>query len=94
MRIVWSPQAQSDLAGIHEFHTEAGSDFAFRAAELAVAAARLLAERPKLGPMVENSDYRKWRVPRTPYLIIYRADGERLRIARVFHAAQDWQDLL
>jgi plasmid stabilization system protein ParE len=94
VRIVWSPEAQSDLAAIYEYHAEAGSDFAFKAAELAVSAARLLAERPRLGPMVENTDYRKWRVPTTPYLLIYRSEGERLRIARVFHVAQDWQDLL
>lgn len=94
MRIVWSPQAQSDLASIYEYHAEAGSDFAFRAAERAVGAARLLGERPRLGSIVENTIYRKWRVPRTPYLLIYRAERDRLRIARVFHAAQDWQDSL
>jgi toxin ParE1/3/4 len=94
VRIVWSREAKSDLAALHRYYAQLGSDFAFRTAELAVGAARLLAERPQLGPVIANTLYRKWRVPHTPYLLVYRPDGDQLRIARVVHFAQNWQNML
>jgi toxin ParE1/3/4 len=94
VKVAWSPEAKSDLAAIHHYYAGIDPDFALTAAERAVRAARLLAERPSLGPAVENTLYRKWRVPRTPYILVYRIARDRLRIARVFHVAQDWYDLL
>ena len=94
VRIIWSPAAKSDLAALHEFYREISPDHAFTVTALAVRAARLLAERPKLGPAVGDGDHRKWRVAKTDHILIYRVDGRTLRISRVFHAAQDWKNML
>lgn len=94
MRIVWSPEAREDVAEIYRHYAEIDSEYAYQAAERAMRAARLLAERPKLGPVVETTAFRKWRAPKTPYILIYRVDDDRLRIVRVAHHARDWQAFL
>ena len=94
VRIIWSAPAKADLAAIHEFYRDMSPDYAFTVTALAVRAARLLAERPKLGPAIGDGDYRKWSVSKTNHILIYRIDGRTLRISRVFHAAQDWQNML
>ena len=94
MKLVWSAPAKADLAAIHDHYRDSAPEHAFTIVALSVRAARLLAERPKLGPVVEDSDYRKWRVPKTKHILIYRIDGDSLRISRVGHSAQDWRALL
>ena len=94
VKIVWSAPAKADLASIHEYYRDSAPDHAFRVAALAVRAARLLAERPKLGPVVADTDHRKWTIPKTRHMLIYRIAGQKLHISRVVHASQDRQKLL
>lgn len=94
MRLTWSPQARADLAAFHGYYSDSAPDLAAKATGLAVAAARLLAKHPNLGPVIEDSDYRKWRVPTTNHILIYRVDAEGLRIGRFVHSAQNWQKFL
>lgn len=91
MKIVWSKRAQSDFLRTPEHYTAPGSDFAAAVTARAVSAARLLAERSGMGPKVETSVSRKWRVPHTPFILLYRVDGESLRVARVMYGAQNWR---
>jgi toxin ParE1/3/4 len=93
VRIIWSSPAQADLAAIHEHYSETAPEHAFAVAVLAVRAGRLLADQPKLGPVIGDTGHRKWRLAKTDHILIYRIEGDRLRIARVVHAAQDWRNL-
>ncbi len=54
----------------------------------------MLQQHPQAGQMVDDDGLRKWRVARTPYILLYRDTGTTLRIVRVMHAAQDWQSEL
>ena len=94
MKLLWSAPAKADLAAIHDHYRDSAPEHAFTIVALTVRAARLLAERPKLGPVVEDSEYRKWRIAKTKHILIYRIDGQTLRISRVVHSAQDWRALL
>jgi plasmid stabilization system protein ParE len=94
VRIIWSGPAKADLAAIHEYYRDSAPDHAFTVAALAVRAGRLLAERPKLGHAVADTDHREWRIGKTHYFLIYRVEGQRLHISRVVHASQDWHKLL
>ncbi len=89
-KVVWSPEAQADLASIDDQLFLENPDFADRVAIASVQSARFLLDWPFAGPMVGEQDYRKWRVKRTPYIFIYRpADGD-VHILRVYHERQDW----
>ncbi len=94
MKLIWSAPAKADLAAIHDHYRDSAPEHAFMIVALSVRAARMLAERPKLGPVVEDSDYRKWRIAKTNHILIYRILGETLRISRVVHSAQDWRTML
>ena len=94
VRIIWSAPAKADLAALHEFYRDSAPDHALMVTALAVRAARLLAERPKLGPIVADTDHRKWTIKKTHHILIYRVESERLHISRVAHASQDWHKLL
>jgi plasmid stabilization system protein ParE len=90
VKLIWSAPAKADLAAIHDHYRDSAPEHAFTVIALSVRAARLLAERPKLGPVVQDSDYRKWRIAKTKHILIYRIDSDTLRISRVVHSAQDW----
>ena len=94
MRLIWSAPAKADLAAIHIHYRDIAPEYAFTVVALTVRAARLLAEQPKLGPAIDDSDYRKWRVAKTNHILIYRLEGQNMRISRVVHAAQDWRNAL
>jgi toxin ParE1/3/4 len=88
--IRWSVDARADLADIDDYYRAIDSDLALRIGRQAVAAARFLAEYPNAGERLTDREVRRWRVVRTPYVLLYRVDGSILRINRVVHAARDW----
>lgn len=90
VRVRWSSPAHSDLAGINDHFRDVAPDFAFSVAAMAVRGGRTLGERPKLGPALGEGEYRKWRIGKTDYYLIYRIAGDHILISRVLHAAQDW----
>lgn len=90
-QVRWSPGARSDMSDIDSYYQSFSSDFAKRALAEAIAAGRMLLRHPQAGPVIDDSGLRKWRVPRTPYILFYRSTETELRIVRVIHAAQNWQ---
>lgn len=89
--IAWAESAQPDLARIDEYYSQIDLEFANRAARNAVAAAKFLRDNPFAGPKIEGTDYRKWHVAATPFLLIYRTERNAIRIVRVRHVAEDWR---
>ena len=94
LTVWWSPEARADLDAIDAYFAEVDRLHADKVGNLAIAAARFLADNPYAGAIVEHTRQRKWRVPKTRYLLVYRPDGDFLRITRVLHAARDWQRFL
>lgn len=87
----WSRVARSDMAAIDAYYRTRSPEFAQHVLAQAVAAGRMLQQHPQAGPMIDDEGVRKWRVARTPYILLYRDAGSVLRVIRVMHAAQDWQ---
>ena len=56
------------------------------------AAAAFLVNLPRAGSPLENGLARKWRVPATPYLLVYRALTDRVEILRVYHERMNWRE--
>lgn len=89
-RAIWSSDALADLARIDGFYVSLDPDYADRVGRHAVRAARFLADQPHAGPQVA-SGFRKWRVPGTRHLLIYRIVPDGVEIVRVFHGRENWR---
>jgi len=87
----WTPDAVRDLARLRDFLGSKNAAAAARAAERILEAAATLRERPELGHIVEDEDWRELLVPagRTAYVLRYRIDEDAVVIARVWHSRDD-----
>ena len=93
-RLRWSAPARSDLARIEDFYASLDPGFAVHAIDAALEAAEFLLDRPRAGPTFTDGALRKWRVPETPLLLIYRIEPDGILVVRVQHNRSDWQSLL
>ena len=89
-RARWTPTAQDDLAALDAESSELSPDYAYRVGRAALAAARFLAEHPGAGPVLEGA-IRKWRVPQTNYVLLYRITKSGIEVVRLIHAMRDWR---
>jgi plasmid stabilization system protein ParE len=88
VEIVWSPVA---LAGLKEIRAHVARDKPEAAARLAtriVAAVEALREHPYLGRVGAQADIRELVFGRTPYIVHYRVQAERITISTIWHGAQ------
>ncbi|WP_271068984.1 type II toxin-antitoxin system RelE/ParE family toxin [Caulobacter sp. NIBR1757] len=90
MKSIWSGAARRDVLGLAEFLSERSSTAAARILRAIYARTDRLAREPLLGRVGRMEGTRERVVPRTPYLIVYRIQGEQVEILRVLHGAQDW----
>jgi toxin ParE1/3/4 len=86
----WSFQALAELDALDTYFADKAPDHADRVGDAAIAAANFLTELPLAGEKIAKTDQRKWAVPNTRYILLYRPEPEILRILHVIHAARDW----
>lgn len=89
-RAVWTRRAQADLVRIDSFYEQNAPDFADALGRAAIRAGNFLAEHPHAGPALDDGE-RKWLVPHTDYVLVYRINEPDLEILRVFHGREDWR---
>jgi toxin ParE1/3/4 len=87
--IRWAALARSDLSRIDRFHREIDPALADEINDRIIAATGILADLPYAGPASLRRDRRKWRVPKTRFILFYRVAADHVRILRVLHGAQD-----
>jgi toxin ParE1/3/4 len=87
-RAIWSASALADLGEVDRYLRDYSADHAHRIGGMAIAAVRLLADNPYLGPVAQG-DLRKWSIRGTEYLILYRPMPDGVDIVRLMHAKQD-----
>lgn len=92
-RIRWASQALRDIIRITDYFASREPDYPLRLLDKVHRIALLLAEQPSLGARLASTPYRKMRVQGTNYLLLFRATGTELTIARVRHAKEDWRPL-
>jgi len=90
MPVRWSSLAQADFQHFYEDALEPDPTYALNITESLDAAITRLLEFPRLGPPVGGSGHRKWRLKKTPFLMIYTIEFDGLYILRVYHERQDW----
>jgi len=91
-KLVWGPLALADRDEIFS-HIEADSPRAAAEVDQRIAfAARRLIQFPESGRPGRIVGTRELIVSRTPYIAVYSATADKVRILRVLHGARMWPD--
>lgn len=91
MRLRWTQLALGDFENAHDYIAQDNPKAAREIAERVLEATRRLLDYPHIGRIGEDEDTREWRVQRTPYLLVYRINGEFIEILRVWHMKREPQ---
>ena len=99
MKLVFTELARQDLSRLRDFIAENNPGAAQRAAARIKAAAILISQQPRMGRAVRmsadsNRDVRELFVAfgASGYLIRYQILHSEVRILRIWHARENWQD--
>lgn len=89
-KIRWAPKARADLESLDAYYRGAEPDFSQRVGIETLKAAHFLAQFPHAGEGIPGKPVRKWRVARTPCVLLYRTSDTMIEITRLVHYARDW----
>jgi toxin ParE1/3/4 len=92
LKIFWLEKAAIDLKEAYEFILLDNPVAAENEINKILDAIELLSENPGMGKAGRVPKTRELVVARTPYIVIYRAKGNRLEILRIFHSARQWPE--
>jgi plasmid stabilization system protein ParE len=87
-RLIWTPEALSDVQRLYRFLAPKNGDAAQRAVQAIRAGVKILAQRPRIGRPVEDMEpeFREWVIGfGSEYVMLYRFDGDVAVILAVRH---------
>ena len=93
-RLEYAPRYFRRLEDIRERIAADNPTAAIRVIEQIRAAVTLLAGSPALGRPGRVAGTRELVIPRTPYIVPYRVNGDVVQIITILHGAQRWPDRL
>ena len=88
MRLIWSAPARRDLLRIVDYYWAISPELAAELVARLEAAPLILLSYPNLGTNFGKS--RKWNVPGTPFILLFRSEKGAVRISRVHDARENW----
>ncbi len=88
VEIVWSPLARTRLREIRAYVARDKAQAAERLATRIVAMVEALRNHPQLGRVGAEPGIRELIIGSTPYIVLYRVQGQRVTISTIWHAAQ------
>jgi toxin ParE1/3/4 len=95
MTPIWSPEAVDDLNSLRAYISEDNPAAAQRVALRVIDNVELLLPaNPEMGRPGRVPGTRELVIPKTPFIVPYRVQGNMLQILRVYHAARPWPDRL
>lgn len=83
MRVRYSPRAFADREAIFEYLDQRSPQGARNVKRAITHAIRLLASHPRMAPLTDELGVRELIVPRRPYKIYYRIEGEEVWILHI-----------
>ncbi len=93
--IKYSPDSITDLDLIFSFVSQDNKESAYKMLDKIESSIHNIAEFPRLGAVIDNSDfifvrytYRFYKVD--SYIIYYRLEGDCIIIVRILHSKRDW----
>lgn len=91
MNIFWSPEAIQDVISLRAYVAEDSPAAAQRVvSRILHHVDQLLPDNPHIGRPGRVPGTRELVIPRTPYIVPYRVQGEAIQILRVYHGARRW----
>ena len=90
MRIEWLPRAERDLDSQLDHIAKDNPTAAVDAGDRVFDHIEHLINNPAMGKPGRRAGTRELVVPRTPWIVVYRALGERVQILRILHGSQRW----
>ncbi|KAF0181855.1 MAG: plasmid stabilization system [Caulobacteraceae bacterium] len=88
MKVRWSRRALADLRRMNSYMAERNPRAAERMEARILDRIEALRELPLVGVLTGVGEARWVRVRRTPYLVVYRAAADELRILAVYHGSR------
>jgi len=88
VEIVWSALARTRLREIRAYVARDKPEAAERLAIRIVAMVETLRAHPRLGRAGAEPEIRELIIAGTPYIVLYRVQGERVVISTIWHGAQ------
>lgn len=93
MKVRWLPVAAESRRRQIDYIGQRNPRAALDAGDRIRAAIRLLGQHPAIGRCGRRGGTRELVVSGTPFLVVYRVEGDVITILRLFHGAQDWPNL-
>ncbi len=91
MQLVWMPRARRERLDAIEFIAQDNPQAALGQLDRIEEQTDMLLQHPKLGRPGRVKGTRELVISRTPFIVIYRQQGEqRIEILRLLHGAQQW----
>ena len=95
-RLIWTPQATSDVQRLYRFLVGKSSGAARRAVEAIRTGVKVLAHQPRVGRPVPEMDaaFREWVVAfgRDGYVVLYRLDDDDVVLLAIRHGREAGYD--
>ncbi len=91
MKIIWSTLAQIELENAIADAEEADPAWADAILAEIERAELLLKRHPRAGPAIDQSEKRKLRLGRLPFMLVYRLRDANIEIGRLHHTKADWR---
>lgn len=93
MKLAWTPQAVEDIRSLHGYIAQENPDAAAGTVATIVAlVTRQLSKFPHSGRDGRVEGTLELVVPRTPYIVPYRINGDTVIILAIHHAARRWPE--
>lgn len=90
MRLLWSPEAVDDRAGIFDWFLTENPTSALSTDTAIARHTRRLRRFPHLGRQGRVEGTRELPLPRTPFIVVYRVQEEDIIVLRILHGARRW----
>lgn len=91
MRLEWAETTEDDLNRIIAHYAEIAPSLAMEFIGRIAEAPTALLHFPFIGPETDVDGLRKWRVAKTPFLLLYTVQPDRVVVVRVVDARSNWQ---
>lgn len=89
----WAPRSLGDLRRIEDWLDRIEPSLAVRIVDEIETKIELLPDFPFAGPAIGHGRYRRLSIVRFGHVVVYRVDGETVRIVSVCHVKEDWRPL-
>jgi plasmid stabilization system protein ParE len=89
VKVLWSDEAQVDLARIFDFNLGWSETWAMRVDARLVERAEALGGFPLMGRRADEKDLRRLSVPDIQYVIFYRVTQDQVSIAHIYNTREN-----